>query len=90
MPSLFSSASAQYLPFFATKRSRYRPQHFLNFLPLPQGHGSLRPAPEPAFYAAAQAAQGRRAGKAGGLQLVTVAKAQWGQLGGIPILLATA
>jgi hypothetical protein len=22
---------------------RYRPQHFLNFFPLPQGHGSLRP-----------------------------------------------
>jgi len=23
--------------------ARHPPQHFLNFLPLPQGHGSLRP-----------------------------------------------
>lgn len=31
------------LPAFLYQTTIYRPQHFLNFLPLPQGQGSLRP-----------------------------------------------
>lgn len=31
------------LPHQTTLASAYLPQHFLNFLPLPQRHGSLRP-----------------------------------------------